>query len=167
MKRISAERKEAILSKLLPPNNHSVSSLAEKESVSESTLYNWLSKLKSEGKVVPGNKPNSEQWSAEKKFMTVVATAAMNAEELSQYCRQNGLYVEQVEAWKAACIDGTMTDAERKKQDKAEAKKDKKRIKALEKELRRKDKALAETAALLVLRKKLNAYWGVGENEDD
>ena len=44
--------------------------------------------------------------------------------------------------------------------------KDKKRIQELERELRRKDKALAETAALLVLRKKLNAYWG-NDSEDN
>ena len=57
-----------------------------------------------------------------------------------------------------------MTEAQRKKQEAAERKADKKRIKQLEKELKRKDAALAETAALLVLRKKLNAYWG--EDED-
>ena len=45
--------------------------------------------------------------------------------------------------------------------------KDKKRIQELERELRRKDKALAETAALLVLRKKLNDYWGTNDNEDN
>jgi len=55
-----------------------------------------------------------------------------------------------------------------KEQEKAftiEAKKDKKQINQLEKELRRKDKALAETAALLVLRKKANAIWGEIEDE--
>ena len=93
----------------------------------------------------------SGQWSSEMKFMTVVATAQMDAEEKSHYCRENGLYIEQIEEWKAACIAGTMSSQEQKKQARVEAKQDKKRIKNLEKELRRKEKALAETAALSAL----------------
>ena len=166
MRRISIERKEAILVKLLPPNNEPVVEVAIKEGISESTLYNWLSKLKAEGKVVPGSKKMSEQWSSEMKFMTAVATAQMDAEEKSHYCRENGLYIEQIEEWKAACIAGMMSSQEQKKQARVEAEQDKKRIKNLEKELRRKEKALAETAALLVLRKKLDAFWEEG-NEDD
>tara|TARA_B110000908_G_C10052581_1_gene356855 strand:- start:3 stop:404 length:402 start_codon:yes stop_codon:yes gene_type:complete len=133
MQRISTERKDAILCKLLPPNNLSVAETARKEGISESTLYNWLSQLKAEGKVVPGSKQNSEQWSSEMKFMTVVATAQMNAEQKSHYCRENGLYVEQIEEWKSACIAGTMSSQEQKKQARLEAKRDKKRIKSLEK----------------------------------
>ena len=166
MSKISAERKEAVLIKLLPPNNYSVSEVSKQEGLGESTLYNWLNKMKSEGKVVPVKKKNSDNWSAELKFMSVVATANMNAEELSQYCRENGLYVEQIESWKAACIAGTITSQEKKNQDKSDSKRDKQHIKKLEKELLRKDKALAETAALLVLRKKLNAFWEEGSEED-
>ena len=166
MSKISQERKESVLSKLLPPNNESVSEVSIKEGISESTMYNWLSKLKLEGKVVPGSKKTSDQWSSEMKFMTVVATAHMNAEEISHYCRKHGLYVEQIEEWKAACIAGTMSSHEQKKQARIKAKQDKDRIKALEKELRRKEKALAETAALLVLRKKQDAFWEEGSVEE-
>ena len=56
MNRKSGVRKVSILVKLLPPNNESVVEVAIKEGISESTLYNWLSKLKAEGKVVPGSK---------------------------------------------------------------------------------------------------------------
>ena len=166
MQRISIERKEAILVKLLPPNNASVTDTAKKEGMSESTLYNWLNQLKVKGQVVPGSKKNSAQWSSEMKFMTVVATAQMNTEEKSKYCRENGLYIDQIEEWKSDCIAGTISSQEQKKQARLEAKQDKKRIKSLEKELHRKEKALAETAALLVLRKKLDAFWEEG-NEDD
>jgi len=163
--RISAERKEVILSKLLPPSNQKVAAVSLAEGISESTLYSWLSQLRAEGKVVPGSKSSSEKWSPETKFMTVVRTSGMNVEELSIYCREQGLYVEQVSSWKLACIEGTRTDAERRKQDLLDTKKDKAYIKALEKELRRKEAALAETAALLVLRKKLNAYY-LSKDED-
>ncbi len=134
--KISVERKEAVSSKLLPPNNLSVSDVSKQEGLGESTLYNWSSELK---------------------FISVVATSNMNAEELSQYCRENGLYIEQIKYWKAACIAGTTTYQEHKKKSRTDSKRDKQQIKKLEKELLRKDKALAETAALLVLRKKLDA----------
>ena len=67
--------------------------------------------------------------------------------------------------WKHSCISGNQSETDKRKQQAQERKADKKRIKELERELKRKDAALAETAALLVLRKKLNAYWG--EDEDN
>ena len=95
----------------------------------------------------------------------MIETATLTELELGEYCRSKGLYPEQIARWKKACLQGAETAAEQQKQRQSESKKDKKRIKALEKELRRKEKALAETAALLVLRKKLNALWE--ENEED
>jgi transposase len=75
------------------------------------------------------------------------------------------LFVEQIAAWKNACLDANANVSEHEKVFQAAAKKDKQQINALEKELRRKEKALAETAALLVLRKKANAIWGEAEDE--
>lgn len=65
MKSIPQERKQAILSKLLPPHNQSVALTAKQDHVGESTLYKWLKKLKSEGVFVPGSNKNSEEWSAQ------------------------------------------------------------------------------------------------------
>ena len=84
---------------------------------------------------------------------------------VSEYCRKKGLFPEQIQQWKHSCISGNQSEADKRKQQAQERKADKKRIKELERELKRKDAALAETAALLVLRKKLNAYWG--EDEDN
>jgi transposase-like protein len=114
---------------------------------------------------VPGSGKQTEDWSPEAKFAAVVETASMTELELSEYCRSKGLYPKQIRAWKEACIQGTQSVGVQKKQRQIEAKRDKKRIKALERELRRKEKALAETAALLVLRKKLNALWEESEAE--
>jgi transposase-like protein len=164
MARYSAERKEAVLKKLLPPHNISVAALAKEEGISDQTLYNWRTKIKQQGQPVPGNKPTSEQWSSEAKLAVVISTAPLSESELSQYCRENGLFVEQVKCWKEECLGGFQLSAEQKKESKQQAKKDKHEIQSLKKELRRKEKALAETAALLVLRKKLNAFWE--ENEE-
>lgn len=166
MVRYSAERKEALLKKLLPPINMSVAALAREEGISEPTLYTWRSQAKAHGVPVPGDKNLAEDWSPDAKFAVVIETATLSEIELSEYCRRKGLYVEQVQSWKQACIDGQQSSRERKQAEKAQAKADQKRIKELERELRRKEKALAETAALLVLRKKLNAYWS-GDSEEE
>jgi len=93
----------------------------------------------------------------------VLETAFLNEAEAAQYCRKKGLYSEQIAMWKGACVDANVKEHE--KLAKVEARKDKNQISSLEKELRRKDKALAETAALLVLRKKANPIWGEAEDE--
>jgi len=109
---------------------------------------------------VPGDKKLPDNWPAEARFAVVLETAALSEIELSEYCRRKGLYPEQVSAWRLACITGQQTEKAQRQAEREQAKTDKKRIRELERELRRKDKALAETAAILVLRKKLNAYWG-------
>jgi transposase-like protein len=161
----SEERKASVLKKMLPPHNRSVAEVAQEEGISDATLYNWRTQAKQQGLPVPGSGKKSDHWSAEAKFAVVVETAAMDESELSEYCREKGLYPDQAKEWKAACIQGQLSEVERRKQDRELSRKDKKRIKELERELNRKEKALAETAALLVLRKKFNALWE--EKEDD
>ena len=70
MTRYSPERKEAVLSKLLPPYNLTVSELARQEGISAATLYTWRSQAKLEGRPVPGKTTTTENWSAEAKLAT-------------------------------------------------------------------------------------------------
>jgi len=165
MKHFSPERKASVLAKLLPPNNQTVSEVSKLEGISEATLYNWRTQAKQQGIAVPGSGKTSDQWSADAKLAVVIETASMNESSLSEYCRLKGLYPEQVKEWKQNCIQGQLSEATRRKQEQQQAKQDKKEIKALKRELNRKEKALAEAAALLVLRKKFNALWE--ESEDD
>ena len=73
--------------------------------------------------------------------------------------------MEQIRHWRAACEQANDWDRTQNKRLKESRKADEKRIRKLEQELRRKEKALAETAALLVLRKKAQAIWGEAEAE--
>ena len=98
------------------------------------------------------------------KLAVVLETASLNAEELSRYCREKGLYPDQIANWKQTCIDSAQLEPDRTRESSEEVKQLKKRNRALEKELRRKEKALAESAALLVLQKKFRALW---EDEDE
>lgn len=165
MKYYSQEHKQSVIAKMMPPDNRRVSELANETGISEQTLYNWRKHAREEGQVVPGDGKNSERWSSADKFAVVLETAAMNEAELSEYCRSKGLYPEQVAEWKTSCMQANASAQEVAKVNREQAKQDKKRIKKLESELRRKEKALAETAALLVLQKKAQALWG--ESEDD
>nr|BFE89516.1 hypothetical protein GCM10020185_00520 [Pseudomonas brassicacearum subsp. brassicacearum] len=103
----------------------------------------------------PKNKPLTENWSAETKFAVVLEAADLSEIDQGEYWRRKGLYPEQITAWRQAFMTGQKSEkGPVKKEDREQSRKDKKRIQELEPELRRKDKALAETAALLVLRKK-------------
>ena len=166
MKHYSVERKAAVLRKMLPPLNLSVAELAQQEGISDGTLYHWRKQAMAGGDMSAVSKRKSEGWSAESKLAAVVETALLSEVELSQYCREKGLYPEQVRAWKQACINGQQTAAQQRQADGAQARADQKRIRELERELHRKDKALAEAAAMLILRKKLNALWGDGAGEN-
>lgn len=90
----------------------------------------------------------------------------MTENELNQYCREKGLFPEQIQNWRSECMQGFMSSQDLEAEAKKQAKADKREIKELKRELRHKEKALAETAALLVLRKKLRAFYGE-EPEDD
>ena len=162
MKHYPEDHKKTVIRKLIE-SGLSLRQFSEQEGVSLSTLHVWRNKYLDTGYgLAKSNSP--DEWSAEQKFSVVLDTATLSEVEISEYCREKGLYPEQIKEWKHSCISGNHTEAQQRKHIAQERKADRKRIKELEKELKRKDAALAETAALLVLRKKLNAYWG--EDED-
>ncbi len=169
MTRYSDEFKESVIQKMMPPNNMPVSQLVRDTGISDVTLYTWRKKAVSKGVPVPGDGKNPDQWTPENKLAVIIETAVLNEAEMAEYCRKKGLFAEQIQQWKAAFIDGASSQpGSQPKQRRAlsdEQKKDKKTIKRLERELNRKDKALAETAALLVLTKKAQEIWGAPEDD--
>lgn len=158
------ERKEAVLKKMLPPHNKTISEISKEEGISEGTLFNWRKAARAEGRLMPDGDISPAGWRAADKFAAVVETASLNEAELSVYCRQRGLYPAQIRQWREACEQANDWDRRQNQRMKEARRADGKRIKDLERELGRKEKALAETAALLVLRKKAQAIWG--DNED-
>ena len=161
--RSSEEYKQAVLKKL-SESVLSFRQFAIEEGIAPATLHKWKQKYNIERPECSSNHL-SDRWSPEDKFTAVLETATLSEIELSKYCRSKGLYPEQVMLWKQACIQGTMKKSDQQRKAELDAKSDKKRIKQLERELARKDKALAEAAALLVLGKKLDTLRQ--ENEDD
>ena len=101
--RYSEERKEAVLKKLLPPDNRTVAQLAREEGISTATLYNWRKQARARGRLLPENSPEPEGWSSQDKFNAVLETAALSEAELAEYCRQRCLYPEQIQRGRASC----------------------------------------------------------------
>ncbi len=158
------EFKEQVVRKMMPPNARSVADVHRETGINGATLYNWRDKYRDKGNAVPADPSNPENWSGENKLAVLIETAALNEQELSEYCRRKGLYVEQIARWKEAAIAGNESNERLTKAERQELQKERKKSRRLEKELNRKERALAETAALLVLKKKAQAIWG--EDED-
>lgn len=156
------ERRESVVRRMLT-EAISIPVLAKETGIAQWTLYRWREIAKTNGEVVSKPKKH-EKISAMQKVAMVVETAAFNEAELAQYCRQKGLYPEQIKTWREACEQATQGALVPVKQLRDAKTADQKRIKELERELHRKEKALAETAALLTLRKKAAAIWGEGED---
>jgi transposase len=168
MRRYSEAVKADVRRRMSPPHRQSVAQISAELGIHVVTLYNWRKTWRLQGEVVPASEKDPEGWGATDKFTVVLETAGLNATELSAYCRERGLYPEQVERWRQASQDANekpvLTLKEQKELERLRAQ-DQKEIKRLKQELRRKEKALAEAAALLIASKKIHAFWG--EDGDD
>ena len=168
MRRYSEAVKADVRRRMSPPMRQSVAQISAELGIHVVTLYNWRKAWRLQGEVVPASEKDPEGWGATDKFTVVLETAGLNATELSAYCRERGLYPQQVERWRQASQDANekpvLTLQEQKELERLRAQ-DQKEIKRLKQELRRKEKALAEAAALLIASKKIQAFWG--EDGDD
>jgi len=167
--------KQAMIQKMSGPDPISATTLSKQVNVPQSTLSKWLRmagvgpsygfpnnahEYTKMSKIKDPKRPND--WSAEDKLKVVMAAASLDDQQLGAFLRNKGLHQTHLQQWRSQMLNGLQNETAKNssRQTTAEAK----RIRALEKELRRKDKALAETAALLVLKKKVQEIWG---DEDD
>ena len=97
-----AKRKAAILQKMLPPNNKPIAQLANEEGIAQGTLYSWRAVARAKGQLMPDSDTTPKGWASTDKFAAVLETAALNESELSAYCRQRGLYPDQIKEWRVA-----------------------------------------------------------------
>lgn len=87
----SDKRKEAVLNKLLPPDNRTVSQLAKEEGISPVTVYGWRKQARTSGRLLPENSAQPEGWRSQDKFNAVLETTALSEAELAEYCRARGV----------------------------------------------------------------------------
>ena len=145
----------------------SLQEIADNLEVGYSTLGKWISKSRNHDleyvdSMIKPKEKRPQDWSLEERLNMVIACACLDEEKMNAYCREQGIYPHHVKQWKEDFTNGHSSAS--KAQSQAEIKHLKQVNKALKKDLNRKEKALAETAALLVLQKKVNAIWGSDED---
>jgi transposase len=148
------------------PHARSATSLAKETGVSQAALSRWLLQARTIGLMAKKDdddprKPDllQKQRSPEEKMRLVLEASRISEAELGAFLRSKGLHEAELDEWRDAMMSGLKPASSKRGRSE-----DARRVRELEKELRRKDKALAEAAALLVLQKKVQALWG---DEDD
>jgi transposase len=145
------------VARLLPPESAALDIVARAVGIGAGTLERWRDEAQS--------KPaRARSWTAAARLEAVVTTASMDEAATSAWCRGHGVFVAELDKWRANC-SAALADPEEARASPQATRSDRKRIKELERELLRKDRALAETAALLVLSKKVQAIFNKGEAE--
>jgi hypothetical protein len=149
--------KDRAVARLLPPESAALEDVAREVGVGVGTLARWISDALS--------RPARERaWTAAARFDAVLTTAAMDEAGKSAWCRENGVYPQELATWRQSATQA-LAKPEEARASPQQTQQDRRRIKELERELLRKDRALAETAALLVLSKKVAAIFRTGEDE--
>ena len=156
-----------MLQRMTGPTATSALALAKEVGVSQQTLSRWrtaahslpaMDTTKQDGSEAP---KSPRHWTATEKLEVVLEAARLSETELGAFLRERGLHMAQLTSWRAA-IATALTE---KRAQKPGSREEQQRIRALEKELLRKDRALAEVTALLALRKKVEALWGDADDD--
>ena len=142
---------------MLAPESAALELVAREVGIGAATLERWREDAQS-------RPARGRAWTAGARLEAVVTTAAMNEAAKSAWCREHGVYPAELDKWRANCTTA-LADLEDARASPQATRASAKRIKELERELLRKDRALAETAALLVLSKKVGAIFSKGEAE--
>lgn len=132
MARYSNEFKERAVARLLPPESAEITRVSQEIGVSVATL---------------------ERWRADARLQAVITTAAMDEAQRNAWCREQGLFPSDLQQWRESAT-AALSQPEETRASPQQTRDDRRRIKELERDLRRKEKALAETTALLVLSKR-------------
>jgi len=162
--------KARMIQKMLDPAPVSACGLSRETGVSQGTLSRWLRQarkvggMSTEAKDPTGNgnkgQRRPQDWSAAEKLEAVLEASSLSEEDLGAFLRSKGLHEADLRAWRktvTAAATAALSGSQRPDRRRS---KDTRKIRQLEKELDRKEKALAEAAALLVLKKKVQSIWG-------
>ena len=162
-------KRQAIEKALSRSDGTTLVQITDSLGIGHSTLHKWMVKSRKQqlgsssghdSASISGVKKEKrpQDWSQAERLDMVIACGCLDEVAMNQLCRERGLYVHHVMQWKQDFISGSTTN------ERADAKDLKGEVRELKKELNRKDRALAETAALLVLQKKVSAIWGSDED---
>ena len=132
--------------------------MAQEVGIAQNSLSRWLRESRNVEGMTPSSNPK-KKWTGAEKLRVVSEARDLSETDLGALLRREGLHATDLAAWRTAA-EAALSASSRRAAPSAESR----RIQALERELRRKDAALAETAALLVLKKKVQEIWGDGDD---
>ena len=161
----SDEFREQALSKVRQRGTRSVRDVAEELNMSAGTLRKWWARSNHAPVVTtpPADLPSAlaaDSWTAAQRLLALHQTHGVTGPALNAWCREKGLFEHQLIAWREAFCASAAPES---RDGRLALRELQTRHDGLQRELRRKEKALAEAAALLVLQKKFQALW---EDED-
>ena len=154
-KPFSVAFKQKMVQRLTGNNAVSASQLAREAGVRQQNLSRWLQEARSLPIMVDKPKRTAREWTVERKARVLAAASTLDGEALTAYLKREGVKFPEYEQWRIALDEGGAASAATNK-----------RIRQLERELARKEKALAEAAALLILKKKVETFYGEDEDDD-
>jgi len=165
MTRLSEDARKSVVEKALARKNQGLAKIASLHNIGYSTLQRWIFKYKHGMEI---SKKSNKSWgntqcTRSEQFQHLLMTATLDETTLGAYCREHGLYSFQLQQWKNEFM--SQDDKQKKQDQQLELKALRVENKALKHDLRRKDRALAETVALLVLKKKADLIWGEPEGD--
>ena len=157
MARYGQKLMDRAVARLLPPESAALEVVAREVGIGAGTLQRWREKAQT-------RPARGRVWSAVARLEAVILVAALDEAGKSAWCREYGVFPAELEQWRASATTALAEPEEIRASPQA-TRQDRKRIKELERELLRKDRALAETAALLVLSRKVAVIFNKGEAE--
>ncbi len=159
LSRYSQAFKEEVVRKMLTRGNRTIADMAAELNVPYHSVRNWLRNPKMAHLQRPSRgEKRPQEWTAEQRLQALLDTNTLAPEELNAWCRERGIFAHQLQAWRTEFCLPAKPPA-----DAGEVRKLKGELASVQRELARKEKALSEAAALLVLQKKYQALW---EDED-
>jgi transposase-like protein len=163
MVHLSEEAKKSIVEKALNRKNKGLAELATEHNIGYSTLQRWIFKYKNSVPSIGNKSLANTPLARSEQLKHLLATAALDETALGAYCREHGIYSFQMQQWKNEFMSTNKN--QQKQETQTELRALRAENKALKKDLLRKDRALAETTALLVLKKKADLLFGVLEDD--
>lgn len=160
--RHSIEFKRAAVQKFLSRGTRSSKEVVDEIGVPYSTIYQWKNDFAKFGDMKKLSKNHNR--SAQEKIKLLIEYDNLVPDQRGEFLRKNGLYEEHLIEWRNLA-ELALSPKNTHSQDYKDLLNEQKKVKQLESEIRRKDRALAEASALLILKKKVDLIWGTGEEE--
>jgi transposase-like protein len=158
--KLSKEFKDSVVVKILNRGGRTIDEVCAEAGVPKTSVRNWIRASAMVGSKSPSSKGSRMKWTPEAKLKAVFDTTNLVDTELGHYLRKEGLYSNQVSDWRSEIIQGLALKPKFKRDERDD------KIRVLEREILRKDKALAEASALLILQKKVALIWGNSDEDE-